>query len=109
MSDLITILNQLNDMFDAEAKKILDRINKGSAYTSDVFKDPVEFSVDIERPKSLRGYRGVYVFIMTENINMTLMGHTEVELTLNTYTDASEDFKRQEIALLDVLDSTKVG
>ena len=38
-----------------------------------------------------------------------IMGHTEVELTLNTYTDASEDFKRQEIALLDVLDSTKVG
>jgi len=38
-----------------------------------------------------------------------IMGHTEVELTLNTYTDASEDFKRQEIALLDVLDSSKVG
>ena len=34
-----------------------------------------------------------------------IMGYTEVELTLNTYTDASEDFKRQEIALLDVLDS----
>ena len=34
-----------------------------------------------------------------------IMGHTEVELTLNTYTDANEDFKRQEIALLDVLDS----
>ncbi len=34
-----------------------------------------------------------------------IMGHTKVELTLNTYTDASEDFKRQEIALLDVLDS----
>lgn len=34
-----------------------------------------------------------------------IMGHTEVELTLNTYTDASENFKRQKIALLDVLDS----
>ena len=33
-----------------------------------------------------------------------IMGYTEVELTLNTYTDASEDFKRQEIALLDALD-----
>ena len=37
-----------------------------------------------------------------------IMGHTEVELTLNTYTDASEDFKRQEIALLDVLNAKKV-
>ena len=24
-----------------------------------------------------------------------IMGHTEVELTLNTYTDASEDFKNK--------------
>ena len=30
-----------------------------------------------------------------------IMGHTEVELTLNTYTDASEEFKRQEISLLE--------
>lgn len=37
-----------------------------------------------------------------------IMGHTEVELTLNTYTDASEDFKRQEIALLDVLNTKQV-
>ena len=37
-----------------------------------------------------------------------IMGHTEVELTLNTYTDASEDFKRQEIALLDVLNAKQV-
>lgn len=30
-----------------------------------------------------------------------IMGHTEVELTLNTYTDATEEFKRKEISLLD--------
>lgn len=71
MNDMITILNQLNGVFDAETNKMLDRINKGSAYTSDVFKDPVEFSVDIERPWCLRGYRGVYVFIMTEDVYMT--------------------------------------
>lgn len=36
-----------------------------------------------------------------------IMGHTEVELTLNTYTDASDEFKRQEIALLDVIDAKR--
>lgn len=36
-----------------------------------------------------------------------IMGHTEVELTLNTYIDASEEFKRQEIALLDVIDAKR--
>ena len=30
-----------------------------------------------------------------------IMGHTEVELTLNTYTDATDEFKRKEISLLD--------
>ena len=30
-----------------------------------------------------------------------IMGHTEVNLTLNTYTDASQEFKRREISLLD--------
>ena len=38
-----------------------------------------------------------------------IMGHTEVNLTLNTYTDASEDFKRQEIALLDQIKTDKAG
>ena len=37
-----------------------------------------------------------------------IMGHTEVEITLNTYTDASDDFKRQEIALIDVLDAKQI-
>jgi hypothetical protein len=68
---MITILNQLTGLFDAEAKKMLDRINTGADYTSDVFNDPVEFSVNIERPKSLIGYRGVYIFIMTEDVSMT--------------------------------------
>lgn len=30
-----------------------------------------------------------------------IMGHHEIDITLNTYTDASEDFKRKEILLLD--------
>ena len=30
-----------------------------------------------------------------------IMGHTEVELTLNTYTDATDKFKKKEIALID--------
>lgn len=30
-----------------------------------------------------------------------ILGHHEVDITLNTYTDASEDFKRQELAFLD--------
>ncbi len=38
-----------------------------------------------------------------------IMGHTEVNLTLNTYTDASEDFKRQEIALLDQIKTDRAG
>ena len=29
-----------------------------------------------------------------------IMGHNEVDITLNTYTDATEEFKRKEIALL---------
>lgn len=29
-----------------------------------------------------------------------IMGHTEVDLTLNTYTDATEEFKKKEISLL---------
>ena len=70
MSDMFTILNQLAGMFDDEAKKMIDRINTGADYTSDVFNEPVEFSVDIERPKSLKGYHGVYVFIMTEDVYM---------------------------------------
>lgn len=37
-----------------------------------------------------------------------IMGHTEVEITLNTYTDTSKDFKRQEIGLLDKQDSNNV-
>ena len=37
-----------------------------------------------------------------------IMGHTEVEITLNTYTDTSKDFKRQEIGLLDKQDSSDV-
>ena len=37
-----------------------------------------------------------------------IMGHTEVELTLNTYTDASADFKKQEISLLDLRDKIEV-
>ena len=37
-----------------------------------------------------------------------IMGHTEVEITLNTYTDASDGFKRQEIALIDVLDAKQI-
>ena len=31
-----------------------------------------------------------------------IMGHTEVELTLNTYTDATDKFKKKEIALIDL-------
>ena len=31
-----------------------------------------------------------------------IMGHTEVELTLNTYTDATDEFKKKEIALIDL-------
>lgn len=30
-----------------------------------------------------------------------IMGHTEVDLTINTYTDASNEFKRRELSLLD--------
>ncbi len=72
MSDMITVLNRLTGMFDAEAKKMIDRINTGADYTSDVFNDTVEFSVNIERPRSLIGYRGVYIFIMTEDVSMTI-------------------------------------
>lgn len=31
-----------------------------------------------------------------------IMGHTEVELTLNTYTDATDEFKKKETALIDL-------
>ena len=38
-----------------------------------------------------------------------IMGHTdEIKMTLNTYTDASAEFKKKEIALLNRLDSTDV-
>jgi integrase len=30
-----------------------------------------------------------------------IMGHHEVDITLNTYTDTSDEFKRKEISLLD--------
>ena len=29
-----------------------------------------------------------------------IMGHHEVDITLNTYTDASDEFKKKEISLL---------
>jgi integrase len=37
-----------------------------------------------------------------------IMGHNEVDITLNTYTDASEDFKKQEISLLDLREKIEV-
>jgi integrase len=37
-----------------------------------------------------------------------IMGHNEVDITLNTYTDASADFKKQEISLLDLRDKIEV-
>ncbi len=33
-----------------------------------------------------------------------IMGHTKVNITLDTYTDASQSFKRQEISLLERID-----
>ena len=35
-----------------------------------------------------------------------IMGHNEVDITLNTYTDSSQEFKRREIALLDHKNTT---
>ena len=35
-----------------------------------------------------------------------IMGHNEVDITLNTYTDSSQEFKRREIALLDRSNTT---
>lgn len=37
-----------------------------------------------------------------------IMGHNEVDITLNTYTDASKEFKKQEISLLDLRDKIEV-
>ena len=37
-----------------------------------------------------------------------IMGHNEIDITLNTYTDASADFKKQEISLLDLRDKIEV-
>ena len=31
-----------------------------------------------------------------------IMGHTEVDITLNTYTDTTAEFKKKEIALIDL-------
>ena len=37
-----------------------------------------------------------------------IMCHNEVDITLNTYTDASKEFKKQEISLLDLRDKIEV-
>lgn len=70
MSDVSTMLQQLYDILEAEADKIINRINNGGDYSSEMFENPIEFLVD-ERPPKLIGYYGVYAFVISEDVHLS--------------------------------------
>jgi hypothetical protein len=63
-------LAQLDDAFNIESKKIIRAIH-GESYESTVFEKPAVFSRLEDRPQSLRGFAGIYVFMVSEYVPLT--------------------------------------
>ena len=69
--DLVERLDGLFNVFQAETKNIVNCIKSGTEYTSEVFDMPIIMD-DEERPWNLRGRHGVYVFMVVEDVQLTI-------------------------------------
>jgi len=65
------LLVELNYIFNNEANNIINYIHNQQDYNSDIFDEPVSTDANENRPKSLRGQKGVYVVLFTENKHLT--------------------------------------
>ncbi len=64
-------LRTLSKIFDREAELIVNSLTNIEGYSSEVFYEPLVFSSLAERPNALRGMNGVYIFLLTEEIELT--------------------------------------
>ncbi len=68
---MIELLKKLYEHLDSEANKIATNIMNGTTYASEVFDSPLVFETLEQRPWALRGKKGIYVFMITEDIPLT--------------------------------------
>ena len=67
---MIDILMSLAEELHIESTKIQSWIINNEKYSSHVFDDPIRFNAKAERPKSIRGRRGIYIFVSKKRIPM---------------------------------------
>ena len=66
-----TLLKKLSDSFDQEASKISDYITNNGKYCSEFFECPAIFHSLDTRPRSLWGKGGIYIFVITKEIELS--------------------------------------
>lgn len=64
------ILVKLLQKVDVEVSSILAHIQTGAEFISDTFDSPVITSEAPERGSPLRGRKGIYIFVLTADINL---------------------------------------
>ncbi len=68
---MLELLKELSDNFKLEATEIINYTKMKRAYTSNLFEKPIVFIMLDGRPNLLTGKKGIYIFVIKEDINLT--------------------------------------
>ena len=65
------LIQQFNRLTEEESNKIIQSIENQCAWESELFDDPIVFGVEDGRPASLKGRKGIYIFMVTDDIELS--------------------------------------
>ena len=70
-SNVIEILRILDSKLDEICQHIVNNIKESTEFVDDLFEKPYLFTGIKDRPWNLRGKKGIYVFVITQDVPLT--------------------------------------